>query len=432
MGTRKVVTRIPPSPTGNLNIGSARTALFNFLYAKKHNGKVIYRSEDTDKERSERKYEENILEGLEWLGISYDEFYRQSERGEVYKKYLEKMVKEDKAYVSKEEEGESSEVIRFRNPNKEVAFTDLIRGDISFDTTELGDFVIAKNLDSPLYHLAVVVDDFEMGVTHVIRGEDGISNTPRQILIQEAIDAPRPTYAHLPLVLNKEKRKLSKRDGVKSISEYRNEGYFPEAIVNYLALIGWNPGTEQEIFSMDELIEAFELEKVQKSGAIYNEEKLRWFNNAYIKNLDDKTCVGEIKKRLPEVDYEILERAKSTIIERISIFDDISEEEYRYLADVPEYGEYSLLWKGEGSKEETAERLDKVLLLIKSVEDFSKEKVKEAVWPLAEEIGRGEVLWPMRYALSGRDKSPDPFELSYILGKDETLKRIQNAIEKLR
>ena len=246
-----IITRFAPSPTGFLHLGSARTAFFNYLYARKNKGKFILRIEDTDKERSTREFEEDIINALSWLKIPYETLYKQSERTDIYKKYLKKLVDEDKAYVSKEEvkkEGHREEVIRFRNPNKKIKFADLVRGDIEFDTTDLGDFVIAKSSEEPLYHLAVVVDDFEMGITHVIRGEDHISNTPRQILIGEALGAPRPQYAHIPLILAPDRSKLSKRHGALAIAEYRNRGYMSEAICNYLALLGWNPGTDQEIF----------------------------------------------------------------------------------------------------------------------------------------------------------------------------------------
>ena len=204
--TKKIITRFPPSPTGYLHVGSARTALFNYIFAKQNGGEMLFRSEDTDKERSKQEFEDEILESLEWLGIKFDKtkIIRQSERGEIYKRYLEKMIADGTAYISKEiveKEGDRAEVIRFKNQNKGVIFTDTVRGEIKFDTTELGDFVIAKSLSEPLYHLAVVVDDYEMGVTHVIRGEDGISNTPRQILIQEAVGAPRPVYTHMPFSL---------------------------------------------------------------------------------------------------------------------------------------------------------------------------------------------------------------------------------------
>ena len=273
----KVAVRMAPSPTGNFHVGGARTALFNFLFARKNNGEFILRIEDTDKERSKKEFEDDIFESLEWLGLKYDEFYRQSERGEIYRNYVEKMLNNDSVYEAEDK------VIRFRNPNKKIKFNDLVRGEIEFDTTELKDFVIAKSVDEPLYHLAVVIDDFESGVTHVIRGEDHISNTPRQILIQEAIGATRPLYAHLPLILAQDRSKLSKRKHGESVSldYYRNKGYSPEAIINYLALLGWNPGTEQEIFTLEELINVFDLERVHKGGAIFDEKKLAWVNRKH-------------------------------------------------------------------------------------------------------------------------------------------------------
>jgi glutamyl/glutaminyl-tRNA synthetase len=289
-----VITRFPPSPTGVLHVGSVRTALYNYIFARQNNGKFIIRIEDTDRERSKPEFETNIIKGLQWLGLSHDneKIIRQSEQASTYETYLKKIVDSGHAYISKEavkEEGQRSEVIRFKNPNKIITFTDLVRGDITFDTTELGDFVIAKSLSEPLYHVAVVVDDHEAGVTHVIRGEDGISNTPRQILIQEAIGASRPIYAHLPLILDAERAKLSKRKhGEKvALDYYVSKGYLKEAILNYLALLGWNPGTEQEIFSLDELVKLFDLAKVQKGGAIFNEEKLKWINKEHVAKLSD-------------------------------------------------------------------------------------------------------------------------------------------------
>jgi glutamyl-tRNA synthetase len=275
--SEKVVVRMAPSPTGNFHVGGARTALYNFLFARKNDGKFILRIEDTDKERSKKEFEDDIFESLKWLGLEHDESYRQSERGEVYKSYIERMLKDNSAYESPDK------VIRFKNPNKKIRFNDLIRGEIEFDTTELQDFVIAKNVNKPLYHLAVVVDDFESGITHVIRGEDHISNTPRQILIQEAIKAPRPIYAHLPLILAPDRSKLSKRKHGESVSldYYRDKGYSPAAIINYLALLGWNPGTEQEIFTLEELIKVFDLSRVHKGGAIFDEKKLAWVNRKH-------------------------------------------------------------------------------------------------------------------------------------------------------
>lgn len=287
-----VVTRFAPSPTGHMHVGSYRTAFFAYLFARKHKGKFILRIEDTDKERSKSEYTDEIFTVFEKIGISYDESYVQSEHVERHKELLVKLIEEDKAYISKEEAKDGSgvikDIIRFRNPNKVVTFTDLIRGDISVDTTDLGDFVIAKNINEPLFHLAVVVDDHDEGVTHVIRAEEHIANTPRQILIHEALGFAIPAYAHLPIVLGPDKSKLSKRKGAIPVVEYLERGYLPAALLNAICLCGWNPGTEQEIFSREELERVFDLDKVQKSGAVFNEDKLNWFNREYIKGMSSE------------------------------------------------------------------------------------------------------------------------------------------------
>ena len=285
-----VITRFAPSPTGPLHVGGARTALISYLYAKQNDGRFILRIEDTDKERSKPEYETDIREGLAWLGIQPDEEYRQSDRTEIYKRYLADLIKKDAAYVSREpkKEGEGEvEVVRFRNPNRRVAWKDMVRGEVSFDTTELKDFVIARSVHEPLFHLAVVVDDFESKVSHIIRGEDHISNTPRHILIQEAIGAPQPEYAHLPLILAADRSKLSKRKHAEfaSLSHYRAQGIVPEAMVNFLALLGWHPSKSDasEVLSLSELIEQFDLKRVQKGGAVFDVNKLKWLNREYQK-----------------------------------------------------------------------------------------------------------------------------------------------------
>jgi glutamyl-tRNA synthetase len=384
MKNNKVITRFPPSPTGFLHIGRARTALFNYLFAKKNDGKMVFRLEDTDRTRSKKEYEDSMIESLKWLGISWDNevIERQSERTEIYKKYLRKLVDENKAYLSKEkiEEGEKAgqenEVVRFKNPNTKITFTDLIRGDITFDTTELGDFIIARNIDEPLYHLTVVVDDFEMGITHIIRGDDGISNTPRQILIQQGIGAPKPIYAHLPLILAPDKSKLSGRHGAVSVTEYEKNGYLPQALINYLALLGWNPGTEQEIFSIEELIQAFEISKIQKAGAVFNIEKLNWFNKQYISKMSDvefSVYAGNfISKDIPN---KILPLIK----EKISYFGEIEallNGELSFVDGVGSYDKESLKWKQEKDLVNTKEYLKMIIEKLNSIDDFSKESVK--------------------------------------------------------
>ncbi len=397
--SEKIVVRIPPSPTGYFHIGRARTALFNYLFAKHHGGEIVFRLEDTDKERSKKEYEEDIIEALSWLGITYDHGpYRQSERTEIYKTYIQKMLDNGTAYVSDEPEGENREVIRFKNPNKILTFTDELRGEISFDTSDLKDFVIARNINDPLYHLTVVVDDHEMGVTHVIRGDDGISNTPRQILLQEAIGATRPVYVHVPLILGSDRTKMSARHGATSLRDFRTAGYLPEAIVNYLALLGWNPGTDQEIFTMEELIQQFDLSKIQKGGAIFDEKKLDWVNKEHI-------------KRLP------LEKQKALILESIK--------GEPYMVGEPELVPEKIAWKKE-TTENTIKHLEKVLEILESGLNT------QAIMEYAEVVGKGNVLWPLRYSLTGADASPDPLTILEFVGVEKAKQRVRRAVHVLK
>jgi glutamyl-tRNA synthetase len=442
----RIIARFPPSPTGWFHIGNARTALFNYFYIKQNNGELKFRLEDTDKERSRDEYSDDIIAGLKWLGIDidYNHPYKQSENGETYRKYIEKMIAEDKAYISKEEvkeEGQRAEVIRLRNPGKKVIFEDMIRGNIEVDTTELGDFIIAKSINEPIYHLAVVIDDFEMGVNHVIRGEDGIYNTPRQILIQEAIGAPRPVYAHMPFMLNTDKSKLSKRQAgeLASLKYYKEKGFIPEAMVNYLAFCGWNPGDETEIMSMDEIIKRFDIMKVQKAGAIFNVEKLLWYNKEYIKKLPIESIKEEIKKRLPKDynDESILEKITLIISERINVWSDIdkmvTDGDLEYFFKTPEIQKDMIVWKKGGTLSEAKENLSLVIKILEEINDefFILENLKESLMKLAEEKGKGNVLWPLRVSLSGKEKSQDPFVLLNIFGKKTSIERIKKVIELL-
>ncbi len=438
----KVVTRIPPSPTGHLHIGTARTALFNYLFARKHGGTMVMRSEDTDRARSTRAFEDEIRDGLAWLHMVPDSFSRQSERSAIYRSYLEKIIAEDRAYISKEESksepGTMVEVVRLRNRNAVITFRDEIRGDITFDTTELGDFVIARNLDDALYHFAVVVDDFESGISHVIRGEDHISNTPRQILIQEAIGAPRPIYAHLPLILAPDRSKMSKRHGAVALYEYREKGYLPQAIINYLALLGWSPGTDQELFTMDELIAAFDLSKIQKSGAIFNIEKLNWFNREYLKLEPDDTFRAPLRDAVharygqteinPRIETHLLALLRDRAVVLGDIARDIEAGEYDFAFSAPTPTADLLKWKKDASPQDALPRMQRVVEILTSTPDSAEpEVIKSALIAYAEETGKGEVLWPLRVALSGREKSPDPFTIIAMLGIPEAVSRIHAA-----
>jgi glutamyl-tRNA synthetase len=440
-----VITRFAPSPTGNLNIGGWRAGLFAYLFAKHEKGKFILRIEDTDTARSKKEFEDNILDSLKWMKIVPDQIYRQSEHAKRHEEVIKKLIAEDKAYVSKEEpkeEGERSEVIRFRNSGKKITFDDIVHGSITFDTTELGDFVIAKSLSEPIFHFALVVDDWDEGVTHVIRGEDHISNTPRQILIQEAIGAPRPAYAHLPLVLGKDRSKLSKRKGAKAITEYRELGYLPEALLNYDAFLGWHPGGTDEVFSLSELIERFTLDQVEKSPAIFDEVKLLWFNREHILKLTPEVFLSYAKIFLSPDTYKALDKSGHLAAlvpimrERIGTFAELTEMdtagEFSYYIAEPQYEKESLVWKKNPDEAKTVERLRRISALLELVpeREWHDNRLKEILWPYAESEGRGEVLWPMRYALSGREKSPDPFIIAGIIGKDETQKRINHAVKK--
>lgn len=477
-----IITRFAPSPSGKFHAGSYRTAIFNYLFAKKMNGKFILRIEDTDKARNKQEYIDDILENFSWLNIIPDKFedentkanninYKidektnisyilQSERVERHKYILEKMIEMNFAFISnepaKDNSGEMREVIRFKNPNKKVSWNDEIRGKIEFDTTDLGDFVIARNINDPLFHLAVVVDDFDIGITHIIRGEDHIANTPRQILIKEAIEKITNIkkdfiYAHLPMVLGKDKLKLSKRRGAKSITEYKESGYLKDAIFNFVSFIGFHPGNgeEREIFSIDEIIKIFDLKKIHKSGAILNEEKLNWYNKEYIKRQSREEQINYIKKYLPNSEIlekeNILEKIIEILVERINYYGELkimSEiGEFDYFLTNPVFDEKNkienVIWKN-STKEKTISNL----LIIKNIlEQNIKSNIQlnkdnfENIWNqiyvLAEKEGKGDVLWPLRYSLSGREKSIDPKNLLFALGLEKSLKRIDNVLNLL-
>lgn len=506
----EVRVRIAPSPTGFLHVGLARAALFNYLFAKQKGGSFVLRIEDTDLERSKPEFEKDILESLKWLGLEWDEGpeidgqygpYRQSERLETYKKYLEKLLAEDNAYycfcseedletqrqyqmsqglapcysgkcanLNKETakkwlaEGKPS-VIRFRTEPKKIWFEDLIRGRLEFDTALLGDMVIAKNLTSPLYNFAVVVDDYEMKISHVIRGEDHISNTPKQILFQEALVFPRPQYAHLPLILGSDRTKLSKRHGAVSVSTYRKEGYLPEALINFMAFLGWNPGDEREVYSLASLAKEFSLEKVQRAGAVFNLKRLEFLNGFYIrqKSMEKLTelCLPYLieaglltpvfkefqqlppytakeivlKYKVSETGEEINSEALGKIIllyqERLKKLSEIVELTDFLFKEKLTYDKNLLKWKEMPDKEvkDSLNNLEKILSKIKP-EDWKKETLENVLMTEAEKTGdRGKILWPLRVALTGKQASAGPFEVAEILGREKTLKRIKEAIK---
>jgi len=456
--------RIAPSPTGYLHIGTARTALFNWLFARHHGGKFVLRIEDTDLERSDKKYEKDIIEGLEWLGISWDEGpYRQSERLDTYEKYINKLLADGLAYYcfcTKEELDEqrqmmlaqglapkynrkcaalsesevkerlqsgTSSIIRFRIPETTVSFKDLIRGSITFDGTLIGDVAIAKDPRTPLYNFAVAVDDEEMRITHVIRGEDHIANTPKQIFLQKALGFRQPEYAHLPLILDPDRAKMSKRYSATAISEYRREGYLPEALVNFIALLGWHSKEDKEIMAAEELVKEFDLSRVQKAGAVFNIEKLGWLNAQYIKKLDAEELAKHLELAPTEDNLKIIELTR----ERMRKLTDFKTLAW-FFFELPEYDAGLLIWK-ETSQKTILENLQKAKTALAALAgtEFAKSDLEKTLMPIAQDRGRGEVLWPLRVALSGQEASPGPFEIAEALGQKETLRRVELAIKKL-
>lgn len=466
----EVRVRFAPSPTGSLHLGGVRTALFNWLYARHEGGKFLLRIEDTDTTRSTSEHEEGILKSLEWLGLTWDEKeVRQSDRLSIYERDLKKLISEKKAYycfcTSEELEQEQhallsqgllprysgrcrgfsdetvaeklktmANVIRFRVPEKKIAFNDLIRGHVEFNTALFGDIIIAKSLREPLYNFAVVVDDADMRISHVIRGEEHISNTPKQIALQEALGLPTPHYAHLPLILGPDKKKLSKRFLSASIDEYRNTGFLPQSLLNFLVLLGWHPVPDREVISLEEMVKEFDIRRVQKAGGIFNEEKLSWLNSEYIRSLGLDELLAHLAPFVPHewlLKKQFLKKivnVERTRMKTLSAF----ASAVRFFFEPGAYPAGMLIGKG-CEPLATAEILRSVGDILHDVkeDDFTVNKLNKVLMPFAELRGRGNVLWPLRVALSGREASPGPFELLEILGKEESQHRIDVALNKL-
>lgn len=403
----------------------------------------MVRIEDTDRVRSTKEYEDDILNGMRCLGLTWDSFVRQSERVAHHRTKLQALLATDNAYLSREPAKDDPdrlvEVVRLRNPGKSIVFHDEVRGDISFDTTELGDFVIARSLDDPLYHFAVVVDDADAGVTHVIRGEDHISNTPRQILIQEALGYPRPVYVHIPLILAPDRSKMSKRKGATAVNQFIAEGYLPEALVNFIALLGWNPGNNRELFTLDELISSFSIGGLQKSGAVFDIDRLRWFNREHRKRLRAEDVRAGMLATLREYPDTVRmlstsARACDDLIERFATSGELAQAfslgEYDFYVHEPEPDPTGLVWKKDPAPERAGDRLRHVRTVLAGLPDdeFTYDATRAALEPFAEIEGKGNVLWPLRYALSGKERSPDPFLLLEVLGRSRSLSRIDRAL----
>lgn len=426
-----------------MHIGTVRTALFNYLFAAQHGGTYFVRIEDTDRERNKPEWVEAIWQDFQWCGLPTDKRYIQSEHLLRHQELLQKLIADDKAYVSREpkkdDPSQEIEVVRLRNSGTDITFEDLIRGSVTFNTAELGDFVIARSVDDPLYHFAVVVDDHDAGVTHVLRAEEHISNTPRQILILEALGFERPTYGHFPLILAPDRTKLSKRKHGASIGSYRAQGFLSEAIINYLALLGWNPGTPQEFFTLDELVRTFRIEQMQKSGAIFDMQKMLWFNHEHLKRLSQEEFNARLEAFIRERGEELpgyfaavaplLKERSQTLLEAAEAL----RNEFGFIIEAAPYDEALLLKGAKADASTVRQHVEKLVEILSTLpnEDFIEGTVKEAIFPYATEAGRGSVLWPMRVALCGKEKSPDPFTLASLLGKTETLHRLTEGLSML-
>jgi glutamyl-tRNA synthetase len=459
-----VRTRFAPSPTGYLHIGGARTALYAWLYAHKHQGHFILRIEDTDLERSTQEAVDAIIEGMDWLGLHYDEGpFFQMQRMDRYREVLEQLLRENKAYrcyCSKERleqlretqqankekprydgfcrdknlhRPDQAHVIRFRNPQEgEVSWDDQVRGLVTFKNSELDDLIIARSDGTPTYNFTVVVDDWDMKISHVIRGDDHVNNTPRQINILKALNAPLPIYAHLPMILGSDGKRLSKRHGAVSVMQYKEEGYLPEALMNYLVRLGWSYG-DQEIFSRDEMIQYFELKGLSKSPAAFNPEKLIWLNHQYLKTMDAEKVAKALQWYLEKLNVDL---KKGPALEEIVI---AQRERCKTLVEMAEKSSFlfedRVQYEGDAvSKHITADvlpALEKILERLSQISNWTAEAIHQQIQEVTTEldIKLGKVAQPLRIAMTGNTVSP-PIDITLqLLGKAKVLHRLQAGLE---
>lgn len=507
---QKVRTRFAPSPTGYLHIGGIRTALYAYLLARHFNGKFLLRIEDTDQARLVKGSILDIFNSLKWVSINPDEYsvfnekeeylgdegkfgpYVQSRRLDIYKQYAKKLVDENKAYycfcaqerlekmraeqnaqkqpthydrtcreLSKKEIEEKLKsgaryVIRFKTPIAGISeFTDLVRGAMKFDNALIDDYILQKSDGFPTYHLASVIDDHFMEISHVIRGEEWLPSAPIHIMLYEAFNWKNPLFAHLPNIVGADKKKLSKRTGDVAVSQYIKKGYLPEAVINFILLLGWNPGTNKEFFTLEEMIEKFSLDKVGKSGAFFDLQKLDWMNGYYIRKTEleklSELCIpylvkaGMIEKIANNnakykiintgevVSFDWIKKVIALEQERMKKLSDITESTKYFFVDIPEYEAALLKWK-KSTPEKTKENLKKIKKLLENQpnEKFIKKDLEIILEPLMKNLGIGDTLWPLRAALSGVKFSPSPFEIAEVLGKEKVLRRIGSGIKKFK
>ncbi len=459
--------RFAPSPTGHLHIGGARTALFNYLFARNNNGKFILRIEDTDRTRSTDEYIEAIIEGMKWLKLEWDEGpFRQTDRFDVYKSYVEKLVKEGKAYhcyCSPDEleqrrkeamaQGKpqkydgrcrnlttpvsgNTPAVRFKMPQEDqVVVVDMMRGKVVFENDQLDDLIIMRSDGTPTYNFTVVVDDVDMKITHVIRGDDHLNNTPKQLHIYKALGYEIPLFAHLPMILGADKTRLSKRHGATSVMAYKEMGYLPDALVNYLVRLGWSYG-DQEVFTREELIRHFSFENVGKSSAVFNPEKLIWLNSQYIIKSNPEELAemvmpflenaGSIQKG-QGIDKQWLSKAIKTLQERAKTLFELATSLRYYIAEDVEYNEKA---KAKFLNEKSRDLLIELKQNIESLSDFSHGELEKVFKSIVEKHGikLGALAQPVRVAITGGTESPGIFEVLEVLGKEKTIKRLEKAI----
>jgi glutamyl-tRNA synthetase len=466
MTKKAIITRFPPAPTGYLHIGGARTALFNWLFARQHGGKFVLRIEDTDKARSTEEATRAILDSLQWLGLDWDEGpYFQSQRHPIYERFIQRLLSSGKAYYChctpeelkrKREEARAQglkpkydgrcrelglgpgpgSVVRLSIPRSgNTQFRDLIKGPITFDNEELDDLILKRADGSPTYHLAVVADDLDMGVTHVIRGDDHVNNTPRQILIYQALGEPLPQYAHVPMVLGKDRTRLSKRHGATSVLAYRDMGYLSHALLNALARLGWSYG-DQEKFSIEELIEKFSLDNVGKSAGIFNAEKLLDLNAQYIRESDTAYLAKGLIPFLHSLGCTALDQDKvGQAVETLKM-------RSRTLAEMAEgalfYFQDEITYEPKGDKKflktNILELMQDIKGRLEDASDFSQKGLEALFFGFLEEKGTklGRIAQPLRVALTGKTASPGLFEVMEVLGKEKVLKRLTSAISHIK
>ncbi len=428
----KVRVRIAPSPTGRLHIGNLRAALFNWLFARHHDGTFVVRIEDTDRERSKQEYVDSILDAFSWVGMTSDEtIVYQSQRTQIYNEQIKKLLDAGDAYWSDpltEENGIS--VVRFRVPRDEagVTFVDAIRGPITVPVDQIDDFVIARSDGSPLYNFVVVVDDLLMGMTHVIRGEDHISNTPKQVLLYRALGAKKlPSFAHLPLILGASGAPLSKRDAATAVLDYKEQGFLPQALCNYLVRLGWSHG-DQEIFTQQEMIDLFDIVDVQKAGAVFDLVKLRWMNGVYIRQASAESLIGYLKDVL-HVDFSVLCSSWSSrqIVSLVSLYQDrvLTLRELE-AAILQLYQGPKELATQAGFVEQLPQLLSAFVFAYNLLDEITKDSVETLVRKICADAGVGLVALakPLRYALTGSLESPSIFALLEILGRDLVVERV--------